>query len=227
LATLLAAHSPYDGAFELRLPGLWVVRRSRPDREMVRGTVPPAFCVVAHGAKVVMLGSEVFSYDASRMFAYAVDLPIAGQVMRASVPACASRSSPSCSGSIRIGENARVGAYCMPFAQSPTRGIRWAIRTSGDVNSTTLAVQRALAEVDPDVPLTDVVAMSARVEKSLNPRRAPMLLALGFGAVALLLASVGLYGVLSYHVGQRTPEFGIRMALGSDARGIRRLIRAR
>lgn len=85
LATLLAAHSPYDGAFELRRPGLWVVRRSRPDREMVRGTVPPAFCVVAQGAKVVMLGSEVFSYDASRMFAYAVDLPIAGQVVRASV----------------------------------------------------------------------------------------------------------------------------------------------
>ena len=52
---------------------------------MVRGTVPPAFCVVAQGAKVVMLGSEVFSYDASRMFAYAVDLPIAGQVVRASV----------------------------------------------------------------------------------------------------------------------------------------------
>jgi AraC-like DNA-binding protein len=84
LATLLAAHAPYDGVFELRLPGLCVVRRSRPDREMVRATVPPAFCVVAQGAKIVMLGSEVFSYDASRMFAYAVDLPIAGQVVRAS-----------------------------------------------------------------------------------------------------------------------------------------------
>ena len=84
LATLLAAHAPYDGAFELRVPGLWVVRRSRPDREMVRGTVPPALCIVAQGAKIVMLGSEVYSYDASRMFAYAVDLPIAGQVMRAS-----------------------------------------------------------------------------------------------------------------------------------------------
>ncbi len=122
------------------------------------------------------------------------------------------------------GENARAGAYYIPFDQEPTRGIGWAIRTRGEITSTTAAVQRALAEIDPDVPLTDVFAMSARVEKSLNPRRAPMLLALGFGGIALLLASIGLYGVLAYHVGQRTREFGIRMALGSDARGIMRLI---
>jgi predicted permease len=122
------------------------------------------------------------------------------------------------------GENVRVGAYYQPYAQAPTRSVGWAIRTRGDVASTTLAVQRALAEVDPDVPLSDIVAMTDRVEKSLNPRRAPMLLSLGFGAVALLLASIGLYGVLAYHVGQRTREIGIRMALGSDASGILRLI---
>ena len=79
-------------------------------------------------------------------------------------------------------------------------------------------------EVDSDVPMSDVFAMSERIEKSLNPRRAPMLLSVGFGAVALLLASIGLYGVLAYHVGQRTREIGIRMALGSDASGILRLI---
>ena len=122
------------------------------------------------------------------------------------------------------GENVRVGAYYRPYAQAPRRGVGWAIRTRGDVTSTTLAVQRALADVDPDVPLSDVIAMSDRIEKSLNPRRAPMLLSLGFGAVALLLASIGLYGVLAYHVGQRTREIGIRMALGSDASGILRLI---
>ena len=84
---------------------------------MVRGTVPPAFCVVAQGAKVVMLGSEVFSYDASRMFASPW---ICRSPARSCVPACASRSSPSCSGSIRyrIAELAlKVFPHGVPSAQ--------------------------------------------------------------------------------------------------------------
>ena len=84
LATLLAAHAPYDGRFELRVPGLYVVRRSRPTRGLEHAFVLPALCIVAQGAKTVMLGREVFSYDASRLVAYTVDLPIAGQVTRAS-----------------------------------------------------------------------------------------------------------------------------------------------
>jgi pimeloyl-ACP methyl ester carboxylesterase len=79
LATLLAAHAPYDGRFALRVPGLFVVRRSRPTRGLERATVLPALCIVAQGAKTVMLGREVYSYDASRLVVYAVDLPIAGQ----------------------------------------------------------------------------------------------------------------------------------------------------
>lgn len=84
LATLLAAHAPYDGRFALRVPGLFVVRRSRPARGLERATVLPALCIVAQGAKTVMLGREVYSYDASRLVAYAVDLPIAGKVTQAS-----------------------------------------------------------------------------------------------------------------------------------------------
>lgn len=83
LASLLRAYAPYDGVFDLRVPGLAVVRRSRPGRQLVRATVMPTFCVVAQGAKTVMLGREMFSYDAARMVAYAVDLPIAGQVVKA------------------------------------------------------------------------------------------------------------------------------------------------
>ena len=122
------------------------------------------------------------------------------------------------------GENARAGAYYQVYDQSPARGIGLAIRSRGDLGAMTAAVNHALAEIDPEVQLSDVFSMSARIDKSLNPRRAPMLLSLGFGAVALLLASVGLYGVLAYHVNQRTREIGIRMALGSDASSILRLI---
>jgi AraC-like DNA-binding protein len=84
LAMLLAAHAPYDGSFELRVPGVHAIRRSEATRAMVRATVTPALCVVAQGAKVVMLGRDVYSYDASRMIVYAVDLPVAGHIVRAS-----------------------------------------------------------------------------------------------------------------------------------------------
>ncbi len=122
------------------------------------------------------------------------------------------------------GENARAGAYYMPFAQSPQRNIGFAVRSRGESSTTTAAVQRVLAEIDPEMQAYDVFTMSERVDKSLNPRRAPMVLSLAFGLVALLLASVGLYGVLAYQVSQRTREIGIRMALGSDTAGILRMV---
>ena len=95
---------------------------------------------------------------------------------------------------------------------------------TSDGPSIKAAVERALADLDPEVQLFDSFAMSERVERSLDSRRAPMLLLVGFGGVALLLASLGIYGVLAYQVSQRTREIGIRMALGSDAGGILRLV---
>jgi AraC-like DNA-binding protein len=84
LARLLGAYAPYDGRFELALRGVYAFRTSRPYREPVHATLPPALCVIAQGAKIVMLGREVYEYDASRMLVYSVDLPIAAQVVRAS-----------------------------------------------------------------------------------------------------------------------------------------------
>jgi AraC-like DNA-binding protein len=84
LAALLSAHAPYDGHFDLRAQGVEVIRASRVTGELIHGVARPAMCIVAQGAKKVFLGNEVFDYDASRLLVYAVDVPISGQITRAS-----------------------------------------------------------------------------------------------------------------------------------------------
>jgi AraC-like DNA-binding protein len=84
LAALIRAHAPYDGHFNLRLPGLEVVRASKPNQEKIHGIVRPALCLVAQGAKTVFLGDETLPYDASRMLVFSMDMPISGQVTEAS-----------------------------------------------------------------------------------------------------------------------------------------------
>jgi AraC-like DNA-binding protein len=84
LAALVARFAPRDGVFPLRLPGVYALRRGRLTSQPVHATLGPSLCIVAQGAKVVMLGSEVFEYDPARMLVFAVDLPVSGQVTRAS-----------------------------------------------------------------------------------------------------------------------------------------------
>ena len=84
LAVLLKAYAPHDGPFELGLPGLFAIRRSRTNAELVHGVQKSALCIVAQGAKSVMLGREVYEYDETRLIAFSVDVPVATRVTRAS-----------------------------------------------------------------------------------------------------------------------------------------------
>jgi len=81
---VVARYAPHDGAFPLRLPGTFVVRLSRMTSEPMYATMRPAVCIVAQGAKVVMVGRDVVEYDPAHVLVLAVDLPISSQVIRAS-----------------------------------------------------------------------------------------------------------------------------------------------
>jgi AraC-like DNA-binding protein len=84
LARLIAAYAPHDGSFELRIPGLHASRFSRINKECVHALRVPSLCIVAQGAKTVIVGDEVYEYDASRMIVFSVALPVAAQITQAS-----------------------------------------------------------------------------------------------------------------------------------------------
>src|ERR1700730_15022823 len=83
LARLIDAYAPHDGSFELGLPGVHASRFSRVNRECVHALRVSSLCIVAQGAKTVIVGDEVYEFDSSRMIVFSVALPVAAQITQA------------------------------------------------------------------------------------------------------------------------------------------------
>jgi predicted permease len=113
-----------------------------------------------------------------------------------------------------------------PTAFIPVRkgGAAFTVRTISNPVALIPAVRRTLGDLDNNVPMIDVMTQNERIERQLFTERLIAYLASLFGAVALILASIGLYGLLSYEVARRTKEIGVRSALGAQKKDVLRLV---
>jgi ABC-type antimicrobial peptide transport system permease subunit len=120
--------------------------------------------------------------------------------------------------------------FYLPMAQAPDDAWHWfrafyvVMRTEGDPATVVEPLRHAIAEIDPELPLFDVRTMNERLSSTLATARFNTLLLSSLGAIGLLLAASGIYGVIAYFVNQRTQEIGLRIALGASSSSVVRLI---
>ena len=121
-------------------------------------------------------------------------------------------------------EGSAKGVYYFPLYQENSPSTFLIARTNGDPAAVASAIRAAVHDVDPGQPVSDLRTMDQRVTLSMGPRRSAVTLLSVFAAMALILAAVGLFGLIRYNVTQRTQEIGVRMAIGASRKDILRMV---
>ena len=113
--------------------------------------------------------------------------------------------------------------YTSVYGSVPNRGTL-AVRSNAEVTKLALPVQRVVQQLDPELPVSDVLTMDQIIGRSTLSASFDAMLLLGFAVMSLVLAAAGLFGVLSYVATQRTTEIGVRIALGAQRREVLQLM---